>query len=39
MSFEATALQLIVRRVLKLGKLVGRQAGDAIVHETSMSVH
>ena len=34
-SFDATTPQLIVRRVLKLGKLVGGQAGDAVVHETS----
>ena len=38
-SFDATALQLIVRRVLKPGKLVSGQTGDAIVHETSMSIH
>jgi hypothetical protein len=37
-SFDATAPQLIVRRVLNLGKLVGGQAGDAVVHEISTSV-
>jgi hypothetical protein len=36
--FDATAPQLSVRRALQLGELVGGQASDAVVHETSMLV-
>jgi hypothetical protein len=35
--FDAAAPQLIVGRQLQLGKLASGQAGDSVVHETSVS--